>query len=187
MVLNFFKEFIRNPGFTGAIASSSEELAELITDQAKLKDKKLILELGSGTGIFTEKIMNKKNKCSHFIVLEINPHFVNETKLRVPTALVYHDSAVNIKKYIKGKKADCIISGLPLANFNSELQDELLNSIVSSLKPNGIFLTFAYLPGAALASGRRFKQKIGSKFKEVKTTRIVWKNLFPAFVYVARK
>ena len=187
MALHFFKEFIRNPGFTGAIASSSEELAELITDQAKLKDKKLILELGSGTGIFTEKIMNKKNKHSHFIVLEINPRFVNETKLRVPNAKVYKDSAVNLRKYLKGKKADCIISGLPLANFNPKLQDELLNSVSSSLKSNGIFLTFAYLHGTVLISGRRFKQKMDSRFREVETTRTVWKNLLPAFVYVARK
>ena len=186
MVLDFFKEFVRNPVSTGAIAPSSDELAELITDKAELKDKKLIVELGSGTGIFTEKIMRKKDKNSDFIVFEINPKFVKETKKRVPDVKIYNDSAVNIKKYIN-KKADCIISELPWAGFSEKLQNKLLNSVLNSLKPNGVFLTFAYIHGVILPTGRRFKQKLNSKFKGVKTTRIVWKNMPPAFAYVARK
>ena len=61
-MIEFFKQFLLNPNVTGAIVKSSEELAELITESVNLKKAKVIVELGSGTGVFTKKILEKKRK-----------------------------------------------------------------------------------------------------------------------------
>ena len=188
--MRFLKEFITNPTKTGAIAPSSKVLAQLITDTANLADKKCLAVLGPGNGVFTENILQEINPDCTLLSIEINAEFVKKTKERCPDAIVYHDSAENIKKYLikhKQKNFDCIISGLPWAVFNKNSQNKLLNAAYDSLEEGGLFLTFAYVQGLILPGAANFKKLIKTKFQEVKKTKIVWKNFPPAFVYYCKK
>jgi phosphatidylethanolamine/phosphatidyl-N-methylethanolamine N-methyltransferase len=184
----FIREFVRHPGQTGALAPSSQGLADLITDAAGLANAEGIVEWGPGTGVFTQEILRKKRPDALFFALEMNEDFVAATQARCPGALVYHDSAVNTLHYL-GKHGrthcDCVLCGLPWASFDEPLQDTLLGTLTTVLRPGGRFLTFAYLQGLLLPAGQRFRKKLRSRFKHVTTTRTVWANLPPAFVYVA--
>ena len=51
-MLCFVKEFVRSPKSTGALIASSRELAQNITAAAKLDSAKMIVEFGTGTGVF---------------------------------------------------------------------------------------------------------------------------------------
>jgi len=62
----FIKQFLSNPNSTGAIHPSSEQLADLITETAQLPNRSTIVEIGSGTGVFTETIYEKKNESADF-------------------------------------------------------------------------------------------------------------------------
>ena len=189
-LIKFLKQFVLRPTKTGAIAPSSKGLADLITDVAYLSNVSAVVEFGSGTGVFTEKILQKIPEGAKFFALEINQDFVEATKNRCPEAKVYHDSATNVKKYLNElgiNNCDCVICGLPWASFGDDLQNELLDAIIDVLKPNGRFLTFAYLQGLLLPAGMKFKKKLVTRFKEVNKTRTVWRNLPPAFVYCAKK
>jgi len=186
----FLKHFILRPTKTGAIAPSSEGLANLITTAADLSNASAIIEFGSGTGVFTEKILQKISIGARFFVLEINPDFVTATRKRCPGVIVYQDSASNAKKYLHEfglKECDCIICGLPWASFSDDLQNELLDTIIDVLKPGGRFLTFAYLQGLLLPAGMRFREKLKTRFNKVNKTRTVWLNIPPAFIYCAKK
>ena len=186
----FLKEFLRHPGATWAIAESSRGLAELITDTADLSHASVVVEFGSGTGVFTEKILGKISGNAIAIALEVNPAFVEETRKRCPQASVFHDSAVNTAHYLQRagvEQCDRIICGLPWACFSQHLQDQLLDTIMEVLTPGGKFLTFAYLHGLLLPSGRRFRRCLSSRFQEIVETRVIWKNLPPAFVYCATR
>jgi phospholipid N-methyltransferase len=124
----YLKEFIRNPIKTGAIAPSSASLAKLITKTANLEKTKSVVELGTGNGVFTEKILSKISPDCNFSSIEINANFVEKTRKRCPEAKVYHDSAENLKKYLanyNNQKCDCIISGLPWAAFDKLSQNRL--------------------------------------------------------------
>ena len=184
--MNFLRQLIKSPLVTGAIAPSSSELSKLIVEKANLNDKKCVVELGSGTGVFTKEIMSNIPQDSVVFSLEINNQFVKETKLKNPTSIVYHASAKDIKKYLlkhKQDKCDCIISGLPWGVFGEELQKNLLNEIYDSLEDGGVFLTIALLQGLVFPPGRRFKKAINEKFRKVEKSKIVWGNLPPGFVY----
>ncbi|MCP5002509.1 MAG: methyltransferase domain-containing protein [Planctomycetes bacterium] len=189
-VIHFIKQFVSNPTKTGAIAPSSEGLADLITDAADLSNTSAVIELGPGTGIFTEKILQKISGETRFFALEINPHFVEATRNRCPNAEIYHDSATNARKYLYRhdlKECDSIICGLPWASFSEGLQNELLDTIADILKPGGKFLTFAYLQGLLLPAGIRFKKILSTRFRHLTKTKTVWMNFPPAFVYCAEK
>ena len=187
--LEFLKQFLTRNKEIGAVAESSDGLAELITDCASVETAKVVLELGPGTGVFTEKILQKMPDETVFFALEVNPHFVEATKRRCPQSRVYHDTAVNARKYMDElgvTHCDAIVSGLPWASFSDELQDEILDAVLDVLKPGGTFATFAYLRGDKTESGQQFRRKLHGRFSEVKLSRTVWKNIPPAFVYRAR-
>ncbi len=186
----FIKQFISNPITTGAVHPSSDGLADLITETAQLNKRGTIVEIGSGTGVFTEKICQKKDKAAGFFVIELNPLFVEQTRKRCPSVNVFEDSAANIKTYLSKEGysgCECVISGLPWASFDNELQDSILNSLYEAMVPGGVFLTFSYLPSLIMPSGRRFRKKLKDMFGTLHKTKIVWNNIPPAFVYSVYK
>lgn len=186
----FIKQFLSNPNSTGAILPSSEQLADLITETAQLSNRSTIVEIGSGTGVFTEKIYEKKNESADFFAIELNSYFVEQTKKRCPSVKVFEGSAKNINIYLKDQgysRCDCIISGLPWASFNNEIQDSILQSLYDSMDPGAVFLTFSYLQNLITPSGRRFRKKLTDMFGSVQKTKVVWNNFPPAFVYSVYK
>jgi len=186
----FFRQFILYSSQTGAVAASSEGLCELITETAELSKASVVVEFGSGSGIFTEKILQKIREDTTFFAIEVNRDFAEATRLRCPGVQVYQDCATNARKYLEAhghRYCDCIISGLPWASFKEHLQDSLLDTILDILKPGGLFLTFAYLQGLLLPSGSKFKKKLRARFSKITNTRTVWTNIPPAFVYCAEK
>ena len=64
---------------------------------------------------------------------------------------------------------------------------ELLDATGHVLREGGQFVTFAYLQGLLLPAGQRFKRKLRDHFGQVETSRTVWANMPPAFVYRCRK
>ena len=187
--LKFLRQFLTRNKEIGAIAESSDGLAELITECASVETAKVVLELGPGTGVFTEKILQKMSDDTTFFALEVNPRFVEATKRRCPQSRVYQDTAVNARKYMDElgvTHCDAIVSGLPWASFPEELQDDILDAVLDVLKPGGTFATFAYLRGDKTELGQQFRRKLNDRFSDVELSRTVWKNIPPAFVYRAR-
>ena len=185
-MLQFIKQFIFHPLKTGAIAPTGDDLAELITDLADLKNTDAVVEFGCGSGVFTEKILKKISPRAKFFALEINPDFVEATKERCPNAVVYNDSAQNIEKHLKQNglnSCDVIISGLPWAMFGEETRMEILDAISGSLKPGGKFLTFSYVHGSFIPTGINFKKQLDAYFSKVEKSDTILNNIPPAFVY----
>jgi phospholipid N-methyltransferase len=80
-----------------------------------------------------------------------------------------------------------VVSGLPFASFANDLQDEVLGAVREALVPGGVFATFAYWQGLMVPQGLRFRRRLHDEFSLVTTTRTVWANMPPAFVYRAVK
>jgi phospholipid N-methyltransferase len=188
--LKFIATFVRHPISTGAVAPSSRWLAECMTEDMSLPQADTVVELGPGTGVFTEAIQSHLRPETVFLAVEINPDFASALKQRFPLVEIINGSAENLDEYLAQhgrSSADSVLCGLPWASFSEDLQNRLLNAVMNALKPGGRFATFAYCHGALLPPGRRFRQLLETNFKSVKTTRIVWRNVPPAFVYRCEK
>ncbi|HZS46552.1 MAG TPA: methyltransferase domain-containing protein [Blastocatellia bacterium] len=184
--VKFISTFLRKPVATGAIAPSSRWLAELMTEDMKLSQAETVVELGPGTGAFTKAIQEKIRPDALFLAIELNPQFAEELTLQFPDVNIINGSAEKFGEYLQQygrSSADSVLCGLPWAGFSQDLQDRLLSAILKSLRPGGKFATFAYIHAAWLPPGRRFRQMLESNFSEVSMTRVVWRNLPPAFVY----
>jgi len=165
---------------------SSRSLARLIVDVAQVRYADCIVELGPGTGVFTELIHQDMRASAKFIAIERNQHFVTEVSRRYPNISIYHDCATNTKKYLDSHghtDCDCIVSGLPWSSFRKELQERLIDIIFDILRPGGRFVTFVNVQGMLLPGGTSFNKKLRSRFTRVEKSRTVWMNVPPSFVY----
>jgi len=184
--LRFFGAFLRKPLSVGSIWPSSPELAERIVEGCDLHRRRTVVELGPGTGAFTGLILDRVRKQSDFFALEINPVHVSELRHRFPRLRVYGDSAEHIASYLtlhEREGADCIISGLAWGNMLPRTQNRILDAVLSSLAPGGLFTTFAYVHAKWLPTSLRFRKRLFRHFARIETTPIVWRNLPPAFIY----
>lgn len=184
------RQFIVEPKSTGAFAESSEALALAMVKHANLSQAQCVVELGPGTGVITEKILDVLPSSSMFFAIEINPYLVKELEERIPGAKVYCDSCLNLPNYLEKHnqvQCDSIVSSLPWTWMNAKERKLLLKNIISSLKPGGTFVTFGYVHGAILPNGKKFHQDLLNNFSSVKKSPIIWENLPPGFVYYCKK
>lgn len=183
---DFARQLARQPAATGAIAPSSRLLAKEVVRQADLNDAKAVVELGPGTGVFTEEILNSLTEQQKFFAIELNQTFVSATRNRCPDARVYHGAATTLPLWLTKNKclhADCIVSSLPWTIFDESDQDELMRVISSSLAPNGVFVAIVYLGAKCRSRGRYFINNLQRHFSVVTNTPTVWRNLPPSQIY----
>jgi phospholipid N-methyltransferase len=186
----FFKNFLKKPSEVGAILPSSRHLAARMVSNIDLPKAKAIVELGPGTGVFTKAIIEKMSTDTTFFTIERNQDIYEHFTKMFPKVKTYNRCASEILDIMKEenvKKLDAVISGLPWASFPPSAQDSILNAVSESLKPNGSFVTFAYLQGFLLPTAHRFKKLLNNKFSDVKLSKVVWRNAPPAFVYRCKK
>jgi phosphatidylethanolamine/phosphatidyl-N-methylethanolamine N-methyltransferase len=153
-----------------------------------LRNARVVVELGPGTGSFTRLILDRLGEHSYFFALELDEDSVNQLRLDFPGLEVSHRSAESLPELLqaRGEKADCVVSGLPWANMGAEVQDRILDGVVSSLTAHGVFTTFAYVHARWLPGAVRFRSRLDRRFGSVRMSRVIWRNVPPAFVYCCR-
>jgi phospholipid N-methyltransferase len=57
-IFNFLSEYLKSPRTVGAVAPSSNKLAEKMVCDLDYENAKCIVEYGPGTGVFTDKLVN---------------------------------------------------------------------------------------------------------------------------------
>jgi phospholipid N-methyltransferase len=187
---NFLREFLRHPVQTGAVLPSSSHLAETMVEWLDLDRAGSVLEYGAGTGPFTPHILKRLRKNSRFIAIERNASLAAEFRSRMPNVTLVQDSVENVRAICDAAEiasVDCIVCGLPWAAFTDDLQKRVLDAMMSVLRIDGQFVTFAYLHGLPLPAARRFADRLPQYFKEVGRSATVWRNFPPALVYRCRR
>ena len=184
-----FWEFLKHPARVGACCPSSRALCREITSSIGLEKAGMIAELGPGTGVITAEIRRKRKPGARFAAVELDEKLAADIEARFADVTVFRGCASQLDDMLSScslPKADVVISGLPFAIFPDELQERILQGVVRSLMPGGVFATFAYVQGCILPAGIRFRRKLAATFPEVTTSPIVWNNMPPAFVYRCR-
>lgn len=178
---NFIKEFWKERRVVGAVSPSTRFLGEKMIENVDFDKSKLIVELGPGTGVFTDLIIDRMADDAKLLVFELNENFYESLSKRIddPRVQVIHDSAEFIEKYVEdGEKQDVVISSLPLMVFKEELRNNVVKASYDCLKDNGKYIQFQY----SLQS----KKLLEGVFNDV-TVKFTMKNFPPAFVYTCHK
>ncbi|ABR47955.1 ribosomal RNA adenine dimethylase [Alkaliphilus metalliredigens QYMF] len=178
-VCSFIKQYYYNPMTVGALVPSSKNLADKMIEDINFSNAECILEYGPGTGIFTEKILQKKKNNTVLLTIEYNDAFYNILKNKFEdhqNFFIVKDSAANIIEHLDRhniKKVDYVISGIPFASLDDNISCDILSSTKEILGNEGVFITFQYT---------LFKMKLFSQFfKDIEKSKVLF-NFPPAYV-----
>jgi phosphatidylethanolamine/phosphatidyl-N-methylethanolamine N-methyltransferase len=179
--LHFLKGLIARPKNVGAITPSSPALSRAIAQQVDPAVPGPVLELGPGTGVVTEALIERGVAPERITAIEYDPDFVKMVRERFPRVTVVQGDAFDIKKTLgngNGESFAAIVSGLPLLNHPIERRRALIEGALAKLKPGAPYVQFSYgfdppIPAPAGTT--------------VKRAALVLMNLPPARVWVYRK
>lgn len=184
--MSILTEFLRHPMLTGAVAASSPALARRMTEGIGLERARTVVELGPGTGVFTEAIRRRAAPGTRIVAIEINQKLAERLtdRYRDQPIDIVHGSATDLASLVD-EPVDAVVSGLPWTVFPEPVRRQILDAVTAVLTPNGTFTTFAYAHAAWTPPGRRFAADLRQRFGTTGTSPVVWRNLPPAFVHRA--
>ncbi len=185
----FLKEFARKPGQLGAVTPSGPRLARAVVRAADLRDEHLIVELGAGTGPFTMAILAAVPSCS-FVAFEPSDVLAARLRHMMPDLDVVERYADELPAVLAERghtHCDRVISGLPWAVFDEQMQRDTLKAVTECMQPDGVFITFQYIHSQVLPAARKFRGLLDERFGRIDKVHGSWRNVPPAFLFVCRE
>lgn len=179
----FLLQYLLHPRSVGAVKPSSPYLAEKMLSAVRFDRATCIVELGAGTGVFTQQIVKRLGN-AQLLVFEVNRSFCRVLRQRyahLPNVHIIHDSAELMGDYLQkyhDECADAVISGLPFASLPADVSNRILAACAANLKPCAPFVTFQY---TLLKRGL-----IRQYFPQIQIQR-EQRNLPPAYILVCRQ
>ncbi|MFC1842681.1 class I SAM-dependent methyltransferase [Candidatus Dependentiae bacterium] len=194
----FFSAIFRNPKRIGAALPSSRFLANKITKHIATKDCPIkVLEVGAGTGVFTEKILQKLAKDDILDVIEIDPGLCDLLKEKFKKHTNVHVHCLSVLEWSPEYKYDFIVSGLPFNSFGAAFVQDVLDAYKKIIKTGGVLSYFEYMWASGikkffLTSEKKqdFLQNVNIRKDFIKQfgfdRDFVFLNIPPAYVYYLR-
>jgi phosphatidylethanolamine/phosphatidyl-N-methylethanolamine N-methyltransferase len=145
--LFFLKQYFRNPFGVGAVAPSSQKLAQFIVNLLAPQTSDVVIELGPGTGVFTRELLSRGIAPANLILVEFNGEFVKFLRHEFPQIRVVEGAGQDLPQLMKAlgqgpvKK---IISGIPLRSLKPADRKKIAKAVAAMLEPGGVFVQFSY-------------------------------------------
>lgn len=174
----FLTELARRPRQMGTVWPSSPALAAAMARWLPHGHKELILELGPGTGIVTEKLLAAGLPQERLVAVEKSPRLAGFLRRRFPRAHIVAGDALELDNVLAGMHFGGVFSSLPLKVFTPEQVRRISGAIHAVLLPGAPWVQYSYQIVNGHPPSPSFRT-IGSE--------IVWQNLPPAKVSVYRR
>lgn len=177
--LAFFRDWVANPLRVGAIAPSGPSLAKLMATGISHATGP-VLELGPGTGAFTQTLLDQGVSPSDLTLIEYGSDFARCLDARFPGVRVLWMDAARLGHHelYRGSPVGAVVSGLPLLAMSPRKVTMILAGAFALLRPGGWFVQFTY--GWTCPVPRPILDRLGLKATLVGRT---VRNLPPASVY----
>lgn len=175
----FWKQFLKYRREIGSVTPSSRFLTKSIVDKIDFSEDRVVIELGPGTGVFTQSILSKLSPNSKLVLLELNDEMFQllEKKIKDSRVILFHGSATDMRKVLDQNNisnVDYIVSSLPLSVMPEEVAHQIFLDSKSLLGAHGKFIQFMY--------SLVLKSKLEQYFSKVSRTFVLF-NFPPAFVF----
>ena len=180
----FFRQWLRNPRAIAELSPSSRQLAKHMIEQLPHSARRVI-ELGGGTGVFTQALLAHGIHPEALLVLELNEELHQLLHQRFPKVHVVCGDAQALKSIVHANgfdvdgKVDAVISGLGLLSMSRATQRAILKGVFAVLGDEGRFIQFTYGPASPVS-----RELLNELDLNVNRASIAWMNVPPATVYV---
>jgi phosphatidylethanolamine/phosphatidyl-N-methylethanolamine N-methyltransferase len=180
----FFRQWLKNPLAIAAISPSSRQLARQMVSELP-SDTRRVVELGGGTGVFTQALLEHGIAPADLMVLELNEELHHHLRRRFPEVCVACADARELPDvarqsgYLDGGPADAVISGLGLLSMPRPTQQSIVDAAFQVMRPDGRLIQFTYGPASPVA-----KEVLEALDLNARRGNFAWWNMPPATVYV---
>jgi phospholipid N-methyltransferase len=172
--------FVAHPRRVGALIPTSESTVRAMLDMTPWENVSRVVELGAGTGVYTDELLRRVGPDSEVVAVEIDPRLAHRLSDRFDDRRlrVVRDSAERLSRYVAPHTADVVVSALPFTTLPAAVRETVYAAIARTLAPDGVMLALQY----SSARQRDFEQGYAS-------IRRRWslRNLPPALLYACRQ
>jgi phosphatidylethanolamine/phosphatidyl-N-methylethanolamine N-methyltransferase len=163
----FIKGWVANRKTIGAVSPSSRALARLMVEHADPDPSGYTLELGPGTGVFTQALIEAGIPAGRIIAVEHNDEFCRLLSKRFPALNIVQGDAFDLDKTLaahNGIRFSAALSGLPLLSFPKPLRLKCVEGVLDRLAPGKGLIQFSYgligplqpIPGKIIATSSKW-------------------------------
>ena len=183
--VRFLKNWIDKPLMTGAVAPSSPQLARLMASYVDPARPGLVVELGPGTGVVTQALIERGVAAERIVSIEYNGDFCSLLRQRYPGVHFVHGDAYRLPMALAGIVGDeprplaAVVSSLPLFTRPLPERTRLLDESFARMAPGAPFIQFSYALVSPVPHG-------STRFETERSGWVV-RNLPPARVWVYRR
>ena len=145
--LRFLKALITRPKNVGAIVPSSPALSRAIAHVIDTARSGPVLELGPGTGVLTQAILERGIAPERLTLVEYDGEMAAHLAHRFPRVHVVQGDAFDLERTLgdrHGEQFSAIVSGLPLLNFPVALRHSYMAGLIARLEPGAPVIQFSY-------------------------------------------
>lgn len=173
----FLARVLRHPRIVGAIAPSSEALAQAMLGAAQpLRGP--VLELGAGTGVFSRALLRAGLAPEALHVVERLPEFAAALSAQLPAVQVLELDAAQLLPAQFAQAPVTVVSGLPLRAMTEIQVEAILGAVLAACSEDVRIVQFSYGLRCPVPSAVRARLGLHAQ-------RVCWvaANLPPAFVW----
>lgn len=172
--LEFLRGLWEDPGSVRAPTPSSASLSAAIADAVDLERAGLFVELGAGTGVVTQALLNRGVAPQQLLVVEKTSTFVRLLRKRFPRVAVVEGDGLAFEQYLpEGARVAAVVSGLPLLTLPGPLRRNLISKSLALQGRGGRFVQLSYGWRPSVPPNKELQV----------SCRMVWRNIPPAFVW----
>ena len=177
----FFLRWLSNPRHIGVPVPSSQSLARAMAAQLSVAPNEYVVELGPGTGVVTQALLQAGLAQQQLIVVERDHRFLEQLRHRFPQVLILQGDARNLRELLHQhgiKQIAAVVSSLPLLSMPDAIRHAIVHTVFSIIKPDGVFIQYTY--GLLSPVPENHQRMIGIRGRIAKR---VWRNFPPARVW----
>lgn len=151
----FFRRWLANPLQMGSIVPSSPALCRRIARHARCRDDELVVELGAGTGVISQALLESGVAAHRLVVVEIVPALAEHLGHILPGVRVVQGDARALPELVAGdaRRVGSVVCGVPLVLLPLREQRRFVASMIAVAGARG-FLHYSYCVTSPLPAGR---------------------------------
>ena len=143
----FLRGFVRNPAQVGSIIPSSRQLEQRLVRSARLREARMVVELGPGTGGTTAAFLQAMGATAQLLAIELDTEFHQglHASIHDPRFNIELGSAERLAEFLSARwlpAPDAIISGIPFSTMPPGVSDRVASTIARVLRPGGRFVAY---------------------------------------------
>jgi phosphatidylethanolamine/phosphatidyl-N-methylethanolamine N-methyltransferase len=147
--LRFFKGWMKNPKNVGSIIPTSDVMARRMASVVDTGSGLPVLELGPGTGVITQAILQRGIAPELLYCVEYSAEFAKKLRHDFVGVNIVEGNAFDLETTLASAKSltfDCVVSALPLLSFPKILRMSLIKDLLERLPDGRPIVQFSYGP-----------------------------------------